>query len=46
MLVLLTCFHASCQKKKKKPKSFSASDLQSGVNLDGACFTYMQATEI
>jgi hypothetical protein len=33
-------------KKKKKPKSFSASDLQSGVNLDGACFTYMQATEI
>ncbi len=35
---LLACFHASCQKKEKKePKSFSASDLQSGVNLDGAC---------
>jgi hypothetical protein len=33
------CLLASMQvaKKKKEPKSFSASDSQNGVNLDGAC---------
>ncbi len=37
MLVCLLASMQAAKKKKKEPKSFSASDLQSGVNLDGAC---------
>ncbi len=36
MLVCLLASMQAARKKKKELKSFSASDLQSGVNLDGA----------
>ncbi len=37
MLVCLLASMQAAKKREKEPKSFSASNLQSGVNLDGAC---------